>query len=79
MAERAAKVNAVRELFLQVRMLPVDKSSRVSDYLPSQWTPKNFTVESVLYSPDGTCKAILTMSLEKVWGLVAQYKQQATN
>ncbi len=72
MAQRAAKINAINSLVLQIKNLPVDDSSKAGDYLPPSWQPKGFVEESVTHQSDGICVTTLTMPLEEVWQIVSQ-------
>jgi len=76
MAQRAAKINAVNSMLLQIRNLPVDDNSKAGDYLPASWQPKGFMEESVVHQNDGVCVMTLTMPLEEVWQIVNQNKKQ---
>lgn len=75
MAQRAAKINAINSLVLQIKNLPVG-DSKAGNYLPPEWQPKGFVEESVAHQSDGVCITTLTMPLEEVWQIVNKNLQK---
>lgn len=76
MAERAAKINAINNLMLQIRNLPVEQGKNVGHYLPSTWQPKGFVEESKEHQADGVCVMTVSMPLEEVWQVVQENKDK---
>ncbi len=76
MAKRAAEISALATLAVQVKSLPVDTKTKVADYLPQDWGPNGFSIESVQCDESsGACYTTISMPLSPVWEIVEQKKR----
>lgn len=75
MAERASRISAISTMMIQIQNLPYNETSRVGEYLPTDWGLNGFSVDDVQHHSDGSCYTKISLPLSHVWDTIQKNRK----